>query len=209
MSAVEDQNNLIPQTGLRPPEQVMRLERMGSFFPTRLSFLRSLLRKLADDGVDLQRPVFDLDADGYGHAVYEIVLDGFPYSLIAFATPLDPANRTDRVIAEAWDVCFVLFDGRPTLDDIQHLHGHATKQEAGRYDPRVLVLSRANKSVRLFDHVVDALSRGEQPEADMISGIGYLMRTTAVYGNGKFGLADRADFLSTVSPCLNPSGWRC
>ena len=36
------------QLRLRPPDQVMRLSRMGSFFPTRLSFMRSLLRRLSD-----------------------------------------------------------------------------------------------------------------------------------------------------------------
>ena len=112
---------------------------------------------------------------------------------------LDPENRTDRVIAEAWDACFILFDGHPTQQDIDALKAHASVQEAGRYDPRVLVLSRANKSVRLFDHVVSRLSHGEQPDAEMIGKIGYLMRTTAVYGNGKFGMADRAAFTNRPS----------
>ena len=28
----------------------------------------------------------------------------------------------------------------------------------------------------------------------MVAAVGYLMRTTAVYGNGKFGIADRTNF---------------
>ena len=48
-------------------------------------------------------------------------------------------------------------------------------------------MSRANKSLRLFTHVVDSLARGRQPEPALLGSIGYLMRTTAVYGNGKFG----------------------
>ena len=183
-----------PQVELRPADQVMRLERMGSFFPTRLSFLRSLLRKLANEGAILKRPVFDLDEQGYGHAVYKISLDGRPYSLIAYSQSLAPENRTDRVIAEAWDACFVLFDGQPTAQDISHIGSNAVRQEAGHYDEKVLVLSRANKSVRLFEHVVQRLSGGQQPDAEMIGQIGYLMRTTAVYGNGKFGMADRTEF---------------
>lgn len=184
---------------LRPPSTVMRLERLGSFFPTRLSFLRSLLRKLATDGMQLSRPVFELDALGYGHVVYDVVLDGRHYSLIAYSQALAPEDRTDRVIAEAWDACFVLFDGQPNNADIAHFHDHATVQEAGHYDQRVLVLSRANKSVRLYDHVVERLAAGSQPDAELIGRIGYLMRTTAVYGNGKFGMADRADFLDRPS----------
>ena len=54
-----------------------------------------------------------------------------------------------------------------------------------------LTLSRANKSVRLFDYVVDCLSKGYQPDKKYLFNIGYLYRTTAVYGSGKFGLADR------------------
>lgn len=52
------------------------------------------------------------------------------------------------------------------------------------------VLSRANKSVRLFDHVASCLADGRQPSMESLVDVGYLMRTTAVYGNGKFGLAD-------------------
>ena len=54
-----------------------------------------------------------------------------------------------------------------------------------------LTLSRANKSVRIFNHVVESLSKGLQPNLDLIEKVGYLYRTTAVYGSGKFGLADR------------------
>jgi len=54
-----------------------------------------------------------------------------------------------------------------------------------------LTLSRANKSVRIFDHVVENLSKGIQPNLDLLEKVGYLYRTTAVYGSGKFGLADR------------------
>lgn len=177
---------------LRSPDDVMRLSRMGSFFPTRLSFLRSLLRKLAHDHVQLSWPVFDMDEHGHGDAVVSLELDGHAYSLVAFSDPLDADARTDRVIATAWDACFVLFDGLPTADDIAHLRQHATRQEAGHYDERALVLSRANRSVRLFEHVADALAEGQQPDAAKVQNIGYLMRTTAVYGNGKFGIADRS-----------------
>ncbi|NKB54063.1 MAG: hypothetical protein GKR97_17935 [Rhizobiaceae bacterium] len=187
------------QVELRPPSTVMRLERMGSFFPTRLSFLRSLLRRLARDGMGLKRTAFKLDDDGFGQAVYDVMLDGQHYALIAYSQALAPEDRTDRVIAEAWDTCFILFDGQPGPNDISRLEGHATQQEAGQYDERVLVLSRANKSVRLFDHVVERLADGQQPDAEMIGKIGYLMRTTAVYGNGKFGMADRAEFMDRPS----------
>jgi hypothetical protein len=187
--------DLAPQTphaALRPPSQVMRLARMGAMFPTRLSFLRVLTRRLGAEGARLDRPVWQIDAEGYGHAVYSLPLGGHTYSLIAVSTHLPDALRTDRVIATAWDTTYVLYDGVPDPSEIARILREAPKQEAGRFTERDLVLSRANKSVRLFEHVVARLRAGQQPDAARINDVGYLMRTTAVYGNGKFGIADRA-----------------
>jgi hypothetical protein len=182
---------LPPAFPLRPPAQVMRLARMGSAFPTRLSFLPTLLRRLHGEGANVTRPVWQIDDAGYGHAVYSVDLGGHTYSLVAVSTHLPDEARTDRVIAEAWDTAYVLYDGVPDAEEIARICAAAPKQEAARYTDRDLVLSRANKSVRLFAHVVDSLRAGQQPDAARIRDTGYLMRTTAVYGNGKFGIADR------------------
>ena len=184
----------IPQRPLRAPTDVMRLRRMGAGFPTRLSFLRSVTRRLGAEGARITRPVWDIDTDGFGHGVYCVDFGGYTYSLVAVSTDLPPEMRTDRVIATAWDTSYVLYDGVPDADTIARICRAAPQQEAARFDPRDLILSRANKSVRLFAHVVDALRMGQQPDADMIRDVGYLMRTTAVYGNGKFGIADRRIF---------------
>lgn len=175
---------------LRAPDVVMRLARLGSFHQTRLSFVRVLLRRLAREGWTFSRPVWNIDARGEGHAVYEARGNGRVYSLVAFARDLDPAKRTDRVIAEEWDATFALHDGVPTRADIERLSRNVPKQEAGRCSAAEIVLARANKSVRLFDLVADWLARGEQPDAAELDAVGYLMRTTAVYGSGKFGLVD-------------------
>ncbi|MGI9594952.1 MAG: hypothetical protein ACR2QK_02255 [Acidimicrobiales bacterium] len=180
-----------PQVGLRSPDEVMQLDRMGAFFPTRLSFMRSLIRDLDADGCQVTRPVWEIDDDGYGRAVYAVDFGGHTYSLVAFSTPLAPEDRTDRVIAQAWDSSYVLFDGVPGPAEIDRLADAAPRQEAARFEPVDLILSRANRSVRLFDHVIEQLALGHQPDPDMIRSIGYLMRTTAVYANGKFGIADR------------------
>ncbi|MDF1749183.1 MAG: hypothetical protein P1V34_09960 [Alphaproteobacteria bacterium] len=184
-----------PQQALRHPDTVMRLARMGASFPTRLSFMRSLLRRMAAEQVAVTRPVWEINAAGYGRAVYSLTLSGHTYSLVAFSTELADEDRTDRVIAQAWDSSYVLFDGIPTTADLDRLQENAPRQEAGRFEETELVLSRANKSVRLFAHVVDSLASGQQPDPDIVSATGYLMRTTAVYGNGKFGIADRGVFL--------------
>jgi len=176
---------------LRPPKQVMRLERMGSRFQTRLSFMRQVLRRLREEEWTIQQVQADWDDNGYGTAVYQAKGPNSTYSLIAYTDYLDDADRSDRVIAEKWDATFTLFDGIPTQADIERLRENVPKQEAGRCSVKELSMSRANKSVRLFEHVVDSLANGRQPDMASIIETGYLMRTTAVYGNGKFGMSDR------------------
>ncbi|MEM9716195.1 MAG: hypothetical protein AAF826_06725 [Pseudomonadota bacterium] len=176
----------------RSPSQVMRLSRLGSFHQCRLSFMRQLTRRMAREHWQFERPVFDIDDRGVGHAVYTTDTGQRTYSLIAFAHDLPDDQRSDRVIAEAWDATFTLFDGIPTPDDIARLSENVPYQEAGRISETELTLSRANRSVRLWNHVVGSLAKGQQPDPVMVNQVGYLMRTTAVYGSGKFGAADHA-----------------
>ena len=125
-----------------------------------------------------------------GRAVYRVETPDRAYSLVAFAHDLPDEKRSDRVIAEAWDATFTLFDGDPTEDDLDRLAANVPLQEAGRISEKELSLARANRSARLWAHVVDSLAKGQQPDTDKLDGVGYLMRTTAVYGSGKFGAAD-------------------
>ncbi len=192
MRPMLDTAKVPPQVALRPAAEVMRLSRLGSMFPTRLSFLRTLLRQLGAERTTVTRPIWEINDQGFGHAVYSLTLGGHTYSLVAVSTDLPDDKRTDRVIAEAWDTAYVLYDGTPDATEIARIVAQAPLQEAGRFTERDLVLSRANKSVRLFAEVVAALRAGRQPDTARIREIGYLMRTTAVYGNGKFGIADRA-----------------
>jgi len=174
---------------LRDPSIVMKLSRLGSFHQSRLSFLRSFLKEFKD--WDYKRDLFELSENGYGIAVYSFKKKDRVYSLICFANELDENERSDRVIATKWDTAFTLFDGVPTKLDIERLKNEVPKQEFGRLSYKELTLSRANKSVRVFNHVVESLSNGVQPNKELLAKVGYLYRTTAVYGSGKFGLADR------------------
>ena len=174
---------------LRDPNVVMKLSRLGSFHQSRLSFLRSFLKEFKD--WDYKRDLFELNENGYGTAVFSFKKKNRVYSLICFANELDENERSDRVIATKWDAAFTLFDGVPTKLDIDRLKNEVPKQEIGRLSYKELTLSRANKSVRIFNYVVESLSNGVQPDKELLSKVGYLYRTTAVYGSGKFGLADR------------------
>jgi hypothetical protein len=174
---------------LRDPNTIMKLSRLGSFHQSKLSFLRSFLNEFKD--WDYSRDLFNLDKNGYGEAVYSFKKGNRVYSLVCFANQIKDDERSDRVIATKWDAAFTLHDGVPSKDDIKRLKNEVPKQEVGRLSFKELTLSRANKSVRVFNHVVDSLSEGKQPDLELLSKVGYLYRTTAVYGSGKFGLADR------------------
>ena len=174
---------------LRDPNIIMKLSRLGSFHQSRLSFLRSFLSEFKD--WKYNRDLFDLDQEGYGTAIYSFKKNARVYSLICYANKINDDERSDRVIATKWDAAFTLHDGVPLKDDIERLRNEVPKQEVGRLSYKELTLSRANKSVRVFDHVVESLSNGNQPNLELLEKVGYLYRTTAVYGSGKFGLADR------------------
>ena len=174
---------------LRDPNVIMKLSRLGSFHQSKLSFLRSFLSEFKD--WDYKRDIFNLDENGFGIAVYSFKKKKRVYSLICFANQINDNERSDRVIATKWDAAFTLYDGVPNSKDIERLKNEVPKQEVGRLSYKELTLSRANKSVRVFNHVVERLSNGLQPDLDLLEKVGYLYRTTAVYGSGKFGLADR------------------
>ncbi len=174
---------------LRNPNIIMKLSRLGSFHQSRLSFLRSFLDEFKD--WEYKRDLFDLDYKGYGTAIYSFKKKDRVYSLICFANKINDDERSDRVIATKWDAAFTLHDGIPTKKDVERLRNEVPKQEVGRLSYKELTLSRANKSIRIFNHVVESLSKGVQPDLSLLEKVGYLYRTTAVYGSGKFGLADR------------------
>ncbi len=186
-----DLQTQIANIALRSPSTVLRLERMGSMHQTRLSFMRVLLRRMASENWKVRRRSWNINSEGVGVAVYTAEGPVRTYSLVVFSHDLDPSKRSDRVIAEEWDSTFTLVDGVPSDNDINRLSKNVPLQEAGRVSGNELSLSRANRSVRLFNYVRQELAAGRQPLAHELNNVGYLMRTTAVYGSGKFGALDR------------------
>ena len=182
---------------LRPAGQVMQLERLGAMHQSRLSFMRSLVRRIMRERWQITPALMELDDQGYGRVIYRIQAPQGCYSFVLFSDYLSPEDRNDRVIATKWDLTMALVAGDLAAEVaagdesyLQKLRDNVPKQEAGRVDSRVFVLSRANRSARNFDYVVEQLARGEQPDAAKIAKVGYLYRTTAVYGSGKLGMAD-------------------
>ncbi len=60
--------------------------------------------------------------------------------------------------------------------------------------PSTVIWGRANRSVRFFDQVVNDLAAGRRPNADILGLSPYLLRSTAFYSNGKFGMRDFEGF---------------
>jgi hypothetical protein len=163
------------------------------------------MRRMMNEQWRIQRTCFDLDAEGYGTAIYRIDTTNAHYHCVIFSMFLPAEKRSDRVIADQWDVSFVLLAGDVDEQQLADLRRNVPLQEAGRFDARVLVLSRANRSLRNFERFLGALAEGCQPDPRQLAEVGYLYRTTAVYGNGKFGIADfsclqgNADFTQPFS----------
>lgn len=175
---------------LRPAELVMDIRRLGSLHQSRLSFMRELMRKVCHEKWQIQASRIDLDEHGYGTMVYSIRANGNLYSFVLFSDYLADEDRNDRVIADKWDVTMTLCMGNVGGAQLEEMRRNVPKQEAGRARSNMLVLSRGNKSSRNFNYVVNQLAAGQQPSMQQLAKVGYLYRTTAVYGSGKFGLAD-------------------
>ena len=190
MNIYQSKINFNDDFPLRHPADVMKLDRLGSFHQTRLSFSRQLIDELISNNWKTEIIKWNINSIGTGNAVIKISSKQRIYSLVVFCHQINDDERSDRVIAEKWDMTFSLFLGIPSKEELDEMSKNLKIQELGRHLPKQLTLSRANKSVRVFNSVLNNLSEGKQPDKKMINNIGYLVRTTAVYGNGKFGIAD-------------------
>ncbi|NOI66083.1 hypothetical protein [Vibrio sp. 99-8-1] len=175
---------------LRDAEMVMAPDRLGAMHQNRISFVRSMIRKMAEQKWQVTKQQWQLSPQGFGHVIYKLQTPLHVYHLVVFCDEIADEERNDRVIAEKWDVTFALVYGDVDVDLLEELRANVPLQEAGRNPNNVLVLARANKSVRVFEHIVSALAKGTQPDTSELAEVGYILRTTAVYGNGKFGIAD-------------------
>lgn len=185
---------------MRDVKEIMDINRLGVMFASRLSFSRSLLRKMYHNHWRIRNILWDLDLNGYGNVIYEIKTKKNLYHFVLFANYIPDDERNDRVIANQWDTTFSLVEGEVDSKMFDVLKANVPLQEAGRNMNKALVLARANKSVRIFDYILESLSNGIEPSLEEIAKVGYILRTTAVYGSGKFGnkdfdnLSDNEDF---------------
>lgn len=191
------------QAQARPGDVALDPAELGSARGTRHSFARSFLRAAARERWQVTRRQFDVDAAGRGDVVYVVDAQDHRFSFVAFSDTIDEAQRTDRVIADSWDVTAALIEGDVSAERLEDLRSNVPAQEGGRADVGTLVWTRANRSARYFDYVVDRLAAGQQPEPAAVGDAAYVLRSTAFYANGKWGLADFERY-STDHPLALP-----
>lgn len=175
---------------LRPPHEVLAPADLGGARATRHSFARALVRRAAAEAWRVSLGRTELDENGRGVVVFDVRAGDHRWSFVAFSQIIDDSEREDRVVAARWDVTAALVEGAVDDPYLAALRPEVTRQEEGRADERTLIWTRANRSGRFFDYVVDRLADGRQPEPDAFGLSPYLLRSTAFYSNGKFGLAD-------------------
>ena len=180
---------------LRPASYVMRPDVLGAARLSRYSFSRTMLRRAVADGWTAKRVHQDLDDEGRGESIYAVDTGKQRFSFVVFTTTIDESAHTDRVIADRWEVAGVLVDGDVDDELLAMLRIEVPEQERGRLNPRILSLTRGNRSVRFFSYLVDELASGRQPDPDRVGDAGYILRSTAFYANGKFGMRSFAGYL--------------
>ncbi|MDP9443132.1 MAG: hypothetical protein M3P83_01760, partial [Actinomycetota bacterium] len=187
----------------RPAAEVMAPERLGAARATRHSFTASLLRRAVQHRWTVAVERWAVDSDGVGEAVYRVDAEGCILRFVVLSTVIDERLRTDRVVASAWDVTAALVDGPLDAARMEQIRAEVPRQEQGTADPDTLVWTRGNRSARFFDYVVECLAAGQQPSADLIGSSPYVLRSTAYYGNGRFGMATY-DGVRTRKPVAAP-----
>lgn len=173
---------------MRPSEEVMDPERLGAARPIRHSFARSFIRHAVHNEWRVEHESWGLDAEGRGEAVYLVKTYERDLRFVVFSNVIPEETRTDRVVAESWDVTAALVEGELDAERLEKLRREVPQQESGRADSQTLVWTRGNRSSRFFEHVVERLADGQQPDADFVGEDGYMLRSTAFYANGKFGM---------------------
>ncbi len=173
--------------GPRPPEELMSAERAGCVLPDALSFPRAAMRELVRGGYRLHKLRFELDEEGKGEILYQLVGQGRAFHFFLVSDLLPESVKIDRNFAQGWDAMGVLCEGEWTAQREAHLRREVPRQRAGYADYDTLMYARGNRSGRIFEHVVQSLAEGRQPDMALLAPIGYILRTTAFIGNGQLG----------------------
>ncbi|MFB4421859.1 hypothetical protein C5F59_012290 [Streptomyces sp. QL37] len=171
----------------RPAAEIMTPTALSSLQAGRLSSARSLVNRMLRENWRVERRSLTVEADGSGEAVYRIHAGDRVMDFVAFAFPPSSQERTLRIFDLGWDMMGALLDGPATAEDVEHTRNEMPRLYHGRATGHTLTWCRANRSLRVFEHVVEALAAGSQPDTVALARVGYLMRNIGLDGNGTFG----------------------
>ncbi len=154
---------------------------------SRLSATRLLMAKALRERWRIRRIHWSIDERARGTALYRIDTPTMPFDFTVHSFEPRQEGRMGRIIGRAWDMKAALIEGPVSPDDIRITGEEILKLYAGRATPGTLIWARSNRSGRVFDHTVEALAAGRQPDIATVAEACYLMRNTGLDGNGTFG----------------------
>lgn len=171
----------------RPPDVLMRADQLAALQPCRLSASRALLIRASRERWRITRLRFDIDERARGEAFYRIETPGRTFDFPVFSFEFSPVGRTGRIIGRSWDMMAALVEGPMSARDVERTREELPKLYSGRATPGTLIWCRSNRSSRAFNHSVERLAAGCQPDPAVVGEVCYLMRNTGLDGNGTFG----------------------
>lgn len=179
------------RASMRPEKVVASLETVRSLKSTRLSFARLLIRRMVEHHWKILPYRIKVDARGVGHLIYRIEAEGQVFCFVVFSRENVGAERTGAVSeGNNFDFFGSLYEGDVDealiqADDAAMAAGYWRARTA---DMKTLGWTLANRSLRGFDHVVEALAAGRQPDEDFVNRSGgYIIRNAGYYANGRHG----------------------
>lgn len=168
--------------------------RLSAQKPMRVSFSRLLLTRMIRERWQIRPVLVELDDEGRGRLVYRIGTAERELHAIILSDKLAPADQSDRAIATRWDLALAVVEGPVDDARIERIlqapprdGGSGADPRVGRVDALTLLWVCANRSSRIFDHTVDRLASGHQPDLDVVGSASYLMRGINYVANGMMG----------------------
>lgn len=176
---------------MRPADKCMTPASLSCFKSTRVSFARVLARRMIEQRWRIRTERFTCDAEGDGHGVYAIEMGAHRLTYVMRAFRWDGVEKVGRRSDGALrDMFGAIFLGVPDEDRIRRELATFDLRDADRMrtDSSVTGWTPGSRSARFFDHVVDALAAGRQPDPGVIGiGTGYLLRNGGYLGSGRNG----------------------